>query len=143
MEIYLAETQNFMGYTLLGDLGQEYVTNVYPKNNKLDFNAHEKCLEMALFYVLANKPIYTKESPKIFLDKKDINQAYILSFKDNILKNPFFNKYNRDTSQSLLISDLKSYDENNKIRLYDLNSQLGIRERNLILKNNAFKYKEY
>ena len=86
MKIYLAESENFMAYSLVGDLGQEYNSKVYPKSK--DINSLEKSLEMALFYVYANKPIYTKRSPKIYLhnDDKEITQVDILQFKDIITK---------------------------------------------------------
>ena len=97
----------------------------------------EKSLEMALFYVYANKPIYTKRSPKIYLhnDDKEITQVDILQFKDIITKNLFFKKYMRDTSQSLLIQDKKVYEDEDNERIQELSSQLSIKERDLFMLN--------
>ena len=135
MKIYLAESENFMAYSLVGDLGQEYSSKVYPKSK--DINSLEKSLEMALFYVYANKPIYTKRSPKIYLhnDDKEITQVDILQFKDIITKNLFFKKYMRDTSQSLLIQDKKVYEDEDNERIQELSSQLSIKERDLFMLN--------
>lgn len=135
MKIYLAESKNFMAYSLVGDLGQEYNSKVYPKSK--DTNSLEKSLEMALFYVYANKPIYTKKSPKIYLhnNNKEITQVDILQFKDTITKNLFFKKYTRDTSQSLLIQDKKVYKDEDNERIQELNSQLNIKERDLFMLN--------
>ena len=135
MKIYLAESENFMAYSLVGDLGQEYNSKVYPKSK--DINSLEKSLEMALFYVYANKPIYTKRSPKIYLhnDDKEITQVDILQFKDIITKNLFFKKYMRDTSQSLLIQDKKVYEDEDNERIQELSSQLSIKERDLFMLN--------
>ena len=135
MKIYLAESKNFMAYSLVGDLGQEYNSKVYPKSK--DTNSLEKSLEMALFYVYANKPIYTKKSPKIYLynNNKEITQVDILQFKDTITKNLFFKKYTRDTSQSLLIQDKKVYENEDNERIQELNSQLNIKERDLFMLN--------
>ena len=135
MKIYLAESKNFMAYSLVGDLGQEYNSKVYPKSK--DTNSLEKSLEMALFYVYANKPIYTKRSPKIYLhnNDKEITQVDILQFKDIITKNLFFKKYMRDTSQSLLIQDKKVYEDEDNERIQELSSQLSIKERDLFMLN--------
>ena len=135
MKIYLAESKNFMAYSLVGDLGQEYNSKVYPKSK--DINSLEKSLEMALFYVYANKPIYTKKSPKIYLhnNNKEITQVDILQFKDTITKNLFFKKYTRDTSQSLLVQDKKVYEDEDNERIQELSSQLNIKERDLFMLN--------
>lgn len=135
MKIYLVESKNFMGYSLFGDLGQEYNTKVYPKAKNI--NVPEKCLEMSLFYIYANKPIYTKESPKIYLynSDKDIKQIDILTFKDIILKNSFFNKYKRDTSQSLLVQDKNKYTDEDNEQLKYLYTQLEIKEREIFIRN--------
>jgi len=135
MKIYLAESKSFMAYSLVGDLGQEYNSKVYPKCK--DTNSLEKSLEMALFYVYANKPIYTKKSPKIYLhnNNKEITQVDILQFKDTITKNLFFKKYTRDTSQSLLVQDKKVYEDEDNERIQELSSQLNIKERDLFMLN--------
>lgn len=135
MKIYLVESKNFMAYSLVGDLGQEYNYKIYPKRK--DINSLEKSLEMALFYVYANKPIYTKKSPKIYLhnNNKEITQVDILQFKDTITKNLFFKKYMRDTSQSLLVQDKKVYEDEDNERIQELNSQLNIKERDLFMLN--------
>ena len=129
MKIYLAESKSFMAYSLVGDLGQEYNSKVYLKCK--DTNSLEKSLEMALFYVYANKPIYTKKSPKIYLhnNNKEITQV------DIITKNLFFKKYTRDTSQSLLIQDKKVYEDEDNERIQELSSQLNIKERDLFMLN--------
>lgn len=143
MKIYLAESKNFMAYSLIGDLGQEYNSKVYPKSKNI--NAFEKSLEMALFYVYANKPIYTKKSPKIYLhnNHKEITQVDILQFKDTITKNLFFKKYMRDTSQSLLIQDKNVYEDKDNERIQELSSQLNIKERDLFILNKKLLDKKW
>lgn len=137
MKIYLAESENFMAYSLYGDLGQEYASNVYPKEKGEDFNAHEKCLERCIFYIYANRPIHTKRSPEIYLLKnRDVNQIDILKFKDLVTKNQLFKKYIRDNAQSLLIKDLKDYGADDVMHLHSLHSKLEIQEKDLCIKNN-------
>lgn len=122
MKIYLCESNNFMGYTLIGDLGQEYKTNVYPKTKNDDINTYEKCLEMCIFHVYSKNFKYIKESPKIYLTSlnKDINQIDILNFKDIITNNSLLKKYTRDTSQSILIQSIKQYSKEDTERLIEL-----------------------
>ena len=143
MKIYLGESKNFMGYMLIGDLGQEYITNIYPKNKELIINIYEKCLEMALFYVYKNNLIYSKESPKIYLynAEKSINQIDILNFKDYILKNSFFKKYKKDTSQALIVKDIKDYQEHDLERIKYISTQLDIKERDMLLLANKLCFK--
>lgn len=142
MRIYLAESKNFMAYSLVGDLGQEYNSKVYQKSKYI--NSLEKSLEMALFYVYANKPIYTKKSPKIYLhnNDKEITQVDILLFKDVITKNLFFKKYMRDTSQSLLVQDKKAYKDEDNERIRELNLRLNIKERDLFILNKKLLNKK-
>ena len=137
MKIYLCESDNFMGYTLVGDLGQEYETNVYPKSNNEDINIYEKSLEMCIFHLYSNNFKYTKESPKIYLTSlnKTINQIDILNFKDIIVNNSLLKKYTRDTSQSMLVQNIKQYNKEDIERLTDLMKVFQNKENTLILIN--------
>ena len=138
MKIYTSESLNFMGYTLVGDHNYEYYTRVIEK----DVNPHEKCIQMALFYKLANKPIYTKSSPLIYMYSgcnKFSNELTPLDYyniKDSATRNLFFKKYSKITGQVLQFIPLKEYtDQDNEI-LANLYSQLMIRKRNLTILNN-------
>ena len=137
MKIYLCESNNFMGYTLIGDLGQEYKTNIYPKTKNDDINTYEKCLEMCIFHVYSKDFKYTKESPRVYMVSlnKDINQIDILNFKDMITHNSLFKKYTRDTSQSILVQNTKQYSDNDINQLTELSKIFENKENCLMLMN--------
>ena len=137
MKIYLCESNNFMGYRLLGDLGQEYETITYPKSKNEEMNIYEKCLEMCIFHIYSKDFKYTKESPKVYMVSlnKDINQIDILNFKDIITHNYLLKKYTRDTSQSILIQDIKQYSDDDIKQLTELLKTFENKENCLILMN--------
>lgn len=144
MKIYLCESNNFMGYSLIGDLGQEYETIIYPKSKNEEINVYEKCLEMCIFHVYSKDFKYTKESPKIYMTSlnKDINQIDILNFKDIITHNSLFKKYTKDTSQSILIQDIKQY---NKVDIKQLTNLIEVfqnKENSLALVNKKLFEKQ-
>ena len=144
MKIYLCESNNFMGYRLIGDLGQEYETIIYPKSKNEEINIYEKCLEMCIFHVYSKNFKYTKESPKIYMTSlnKDINQIDILNFKDIVTRNSLFKKYTRDTSQSILIQDIKQYNEIDIKQLTNLIEVFQNKENSLALINKKLFEKQ-
>lgn len=138
MKIYVAHSKHFMGYTLMGDHDKEYNTKVV----KLTDNAYEECIQMALFYKLINKPIFTKISPSIYMYfgvNKFSNELTSLDYyniKDSATKNKFFQKYSRMTGQTLQFIPLKEYTDKDNEILANLYSQFDIRERNFAILNN-------
>lgn len=142
MKIYLGESPNFMGYMLIGDLGQEYATNIYSKNKDLTINIPEKSLEMCIFYIYSAKPIYTQNSPDIFIYHinsigKDITTiSEIKELENKISTNKFFEKYKHEKQQNFNIINKENYQDIDLQRLMKLNSHLDIKERDLCILNN-------
>ena len=142
MKIYLGESPNFMGYMLIGDLGQEYATNIYPKNKDLMINIPEKSLEMCIFYIYSVKPIYTQNSPDIFIYHidnigKDITTiSEIKELENKISTNKFFQKYKHEKQQNFNVITKENYQDIDLQRLIELNSHLDVKERNLCILNN-------
>lgn len=138
MKIYVARSKHFMGYTLMGDHDKEYNTKVV----KLTDNDYEECIQMALFYKLTNKPIFTEISPSIYMYSgvnKFSNELTFLDYyniKDLATKNKFFQKYSRITGQVLQFIPLKEYTDKDNEILANLHSQLNIHERNFAILNN-------
>lgn len=138
MKIYISESQNFMGYTLLGDHNKEYNTKVVSKED----DWQEKCIQMALFYKLANKPIYTRIKPSIYMHlgvngfHNELTLLDYYNIKDLATKNLFFKKYSKLTGQILDFIPFKEYTERDNEILANLYSQLNIKERDLIILSN-------
>ena len=92
---------------------------------------------MCIFHLYSNNFKSTKESPKIYLTSlnKTINQIDILNFKDIIVNNSLLKKYTRDTSQSMLVQNIKQYNKEDIERLTDLMKVFQNKENTLILIN--------
>jgi len=135
LKIYLGESLNFMGYTLIGDLGQEYATHIYPKSKNIE-NVQQKCLEMCLCWIQANRPIYTKQSPEIYIVKENLKSQDIIELNHVVYKSLFFHKYKNDTGNSIIFKKLKEYSEKDTEFLKVLHSALAIKERDLSIFNN-------
>ena len=112
MKIYVSQYYDYIGYCLLGDKDQEYMSGVINASSKLE-KSYLAAVEKTLFFILVNKPLYANTDPQIITDfkKDELNNRLNLEIENS----PLVNKYKHTKNVNFSIkpalekTDIDSY----------------------------------